>query len=389
MLINLFFIRQKIPNDFLKVTEARQLDTYIKHINGTTEVFIKYTKLIETKQKNIGKITFTRKKRSSLRQNFYQQNQLYVFCTEESFNNQQSLNLNSSQTLQNSAVFLTMERRPHNRNQNQQFNRFRLYDDHDNDGYREENREENESASNNSSDSDESVAEVWVFGYGSLCWYPGFEFSKCVTGYVRGYVRRFWQGNTTHRGTKDKPGRVVTLVEQSDGITWGCAYKISGSTALGYLKQRECTLGGYTTLFTKFYPRVAADDMELCGEAFPALLYIATEKNTLWMGETPLSIIAQEIVDSRGPSGHNVEYLIRLANFMRDELKGVIVDDEHLFQLEQRVRDILTERKICVHSLMGRQPERIRRDSHEEIRRPTTFEFSSRVPDKKLRCLNI
>lgn len=45
---------------------------------------------------------------------------------------------------------------------------------------------------------------VWVFGYGSLCWNPGFEFSQCVTGYIRGYVRRFWQGNNSHRGTVEK-----------------------------------------------------------------------------------------------------------------------------------------------------------------------------------------
>lgn len=44
----------------------------------------------------------------------------------------------------------------------------------------------------------------WVFGYGSLCWHPGFEYNKCITGYIRGYNRRFWQGNTTHRGTVDK-----------------------------------------------------------------------------------------------------------------------------------------------------------------------------------------
>lgn len=47
-------------------------------------------------------------------------------------------------------------------------------------------------------------ASVWIFGYGSLCWYPGFEYEKCITGYIRGYVRRFWQGNTTHRGTLEK-----------------------------------------------------------------------------------------------------------------------------------------------------------------------------------------
>lgn len=280
-----------------------------------------------------------------------------------------------------------MEERSNNQrpNQQQRFNGFRLYDDYIHD----EDDNSSDSASGYATDSDESSTELWVFGYGSLCWYPGFEYTKCVTGYIRGYVRRFWQGNTTHRGTKDQPGRVVTLVKECDGITWGCAYKITGSTALNYLKQRECTLGGYTTLYSNFYPRVAADDMELCGEAFSALLYIATEENDLWMGETPLPIIAQEIADSKGPSGHNVEYLIRLANFMRDELRGIVVEDEHLFQLEKIVRNILAERKICVYSLMGRQPERIRRDSHEEIRRPTTFEFSSRVPDKKLRCLNI
>lgn len=44
----------------------------------------------------------------------------------------------------------------------------------------------------------------WVFGYGSLCWYPGFDYSKCITGYIKGFVRRFWQGNTTHRGTDEK-----------------------------------------------------------------------------------------------------------------------------------------------------------------------------------------
>lgn len=255
-------------------------------------------------------------------------------------------------------------------------NNFQLYDN-------------NENGEINGNSEEEEVAEAWVFGYGSLCWYPGFEYSKCVTGYIRGFVRRFWQGNTTHRGTKDRPGRVVTLVEDDDGITWGCAYKITGQTALNYLKHRECSLGGYITQYTKFYPRVAADHMDLSGEAFPALLYIATEENNLWMGDTPLHLIADEIVNSEGPSGHNVEYLLRLANFMRDDLKGAYVEDDHLFELERLVRNMLAEKDIDVDHLMGHQPERIRRDSHEEVRRPITFEFTSRVPDKKLRCLHI
>lgn len=71
---------------------------------------------------------------------------------------------------------------------------------------------------------------------------------------------------------------------------------------------------------------------------------------------------------------------------MRDEL---IVHDDHLFELERLVKDMLSKQKISLVSVMGRAPERIRRDSHEEVRRPTSFEYASRVPDVKLRCLNI
>ncbi|KAG8232666.1 hypothetical protein J437_LFUL011898 [Ladona fulva] len=45
---------------------------------------------------------------------------------------------------------------------------------------------------------------VWVFGYGSLCWFPGFEYKESVLGCVTGFKRRFWQGNATHRGTAVK-----------------------------------------------------------------------------------------------------------------------------------------------------------------------------------------
>lgn len=180
---------------------------------------------------------------------------------------------------------------------------------------------------------------------------------------------------------------MVTLVEDKEGICWGCAYKVTGDLAISYLEQRECTLGGYMTAYTKFYPRLCTEFSGLSGEAFPVLLYIATPSNDYWMGDDSLETMADQIVSASGPSGHNVEYLLRLATFMREEIPGV--HDEHLFGLESLVRDELAKRKMCVLTVMGHQPARIRRDSHESLRRPINFEFTTKVQEKRLRCLNI
>ncbi|MEC9072039.1 MAG: gamma-glutamylcyclotransferase, partial [Myxococcota bacterium] len=69
---------------------------------------------------------------------------------------------------------------------------------------------------------------LWIFGYGSLIWSPGFPFQERVMASLHGWGRRFYQGSPDHRGTPQAPGRVVTLVTAPQERCWGVAYRVAG-----------------------------------------------------------------------------------------------------------------------------------------------------------------
>ncbi|KAI0690862.1 ChaC-like protein, partial [Cytidiella melzeri] len=99
-----------------------------------------------------------------------------------------------------------------------------------------------------------------VFGYGSLIFEPPPHVVSQVSGYMKGYVRRFAQKLHDHRGTPENPGRVTTLIHKEDwdafsgadafpeeDIVWGVAYTIDPlyqSEVRDYLDYRE--KDGYT-----------------------------------------------------------------------------------------------------------------------------------------------
>jgi hypothetical protein len=61
---------------------------------------------------------------------------------------------------------------------------------------------------------DEPKYSIWIFAYGSLCWNPGFEVRDRVYGHISGYSRKFWQGDSTYRGTPEQFGRTATLIKE-------------------------------------------------------------------------------------------------------------------------------------------------------------------------------
>jgi cation transport protein ChaC len=170
--------------------------------------------------------------------------------------------------------------------------------------------------------------ELWIFGYGSLVWRPAFAFSERLAASVEGWVRRFWQGSTDHRGVPGRPGRVVTLVPEPGSHCHGVAYRVAAEQrepVLAALDHRE--KGGYVRERVELHLRGAMRPRE-------GLVYRATDANPNYLGPAPLEEIARQVRTACGPSGPNAEYVFRLA----EALRSLDAHDPHVWALEALLR---------------------------------------------------
>lgn len=179
---------------------------------------------------------------------------------------------------------------------------------------------------------------IWIFGYGSLIYRPGFAYAAKVDGYIKGYKRVFYQGSTDHRGTPEKPGRTVTLEQHTGSVTWGVAYMLPTDP-----EEEHRTLETLEYREKQYDVRTFVDVYGKEGDlpAVPgAMVFIGSSdksRNHNYLGPAPLSAIARQIAKAHGPSGPNRDYLFHLA----DALRKMDVDDQEVYELEDIVRTIL------------------------------------------------
>lgn len=147
--------------------------------------------------------------------------------------------------------------------------------------------------------------DLWVFGYGSLMWRPGFHYEEVRRATLVGYRRCFCVYSTHHRGNEQRPGLVLGL--DRGGTCHGLAFRIAAERrieTLDYLTAREQISGTY---------RDTLVPVSLEGEPRQevlALAYIVERRHPSYAGRLSLADQARLIRGACGISGPNLDYLI-------------------------------------------------------------------------------
>jgi cation transport protein ChaC len=154
--------------------------------------------------------------------------------------------------------------------------------------------------------------ELWVFGYGSLMWRPGFPFAERVPATLHGRRRAFCIYSVHHRGTYQRPGLVLGLAP--GGATRGRAYRIAPADwaqVHAYLLEREQPTETYIEARR---PVRLAD-----GRRVESLVVLSDVHHPQWAGALSLARQAELIAGATGLSGRNVDYLRDLVEHLAAE----------------------------------------------------------------------
>ncbi|MDT8856790.1 gamma-glutamylcyclotransferase [Paracoccaceae bacterium Fryx2] len=170
---------------------------------------------------------------------------------------------------------------------------------------------------------------VWVFGYGSLIWDPGFVPAATEVARLSGWHRSFCMWSVVYRGTQADPGLVLALDAAEDAQCDGLAFRIAGAEAaatLAALRARELISYAYRE---RELPVTLASGAEVT-----ALAYVIDRDHAQYAGRLALEDQAAIIARCHGQRGPNRDYLFSTAA----HLAALGMADADLDWLVARVR---------------------------------------------------
>jgi cation transport regulator ChaC len=170
-----------------------------------------------------------------------------------------------------------------------------------------------------------STNRLAIFAYGSLLFRPGFSYLERQAAHLHGYARSFSQASPDHRGTPERPGRVLTLVERPGSSVGGAVYFVEApaNELLVELDYRE--RAGYERV--QLAVTTGAGVVE-------AVTWIALPGNAYDVGAMQLEALARHVQASAGPSGRNDDYVFRLEHALAE----LGAQDAHVSELAALLR---------------------------------------------------
>ena len=151
------------------------------------------------------------------------------------------------------------------------------------------------------------MSDLWVFGYGSLMWRPGFPYLEARPGRMFGLHRSLCVYSVFHRGTAERPGLVLGL--DQGGSCRGVVFRVAGKereAVLDYLRERELVTDVYLE-------RARPVLVEGHGEPVAATTYLVDRSHRQYAGVLPYDRLLHFVRTGQGQSGANRDYVVQTA----------------------------------------------------------------------------
>jgi glutathione-specific gamma-glutamylcyclotransferase len=173
----------------------------------------------------------------------------------------------------------------------------------------------------------DSDGSLWVFGYGSLMWQPGFAYARRYKALLRGWRRSLCVFSHVYRGSPEQPGLVLGL--DRGGACPGVAFEVDAALrepTIRYLREREQVTAVYLE-------RVAPITLE-AGDRVLAVTYVADRLHYQYAGRLDRGAMLEYVRAGRGKSGDNAQYILET----NDHLLALGVRDPDLEWLSAKLR---------------------------------------------------
>jgi cation transport protein ChaC len=175
--------------------------------------------------------------------------------------------------------------------------------------------------------------DLWVFGYGSLMWNPGFRYVDRALALVHGYHRAFCIYSNRWRGTPERPGLVLGL--DRGGACRGVAFLVAKADIEVTIKElwhREMRRRVYLPKLVRIRFRK---------REVRAFTFIADPQHPGYAGGLSIEQTAHLVATCCGARGSNIEYLTRTI----DHLEELGVRDHNLLRVQAAVRSLRPEKR--------------------------------------------